>query len=63
MDSTLIAILVIGLVTVSFGGYVYLMLFHPEWVGITGKSAHKTLDEHKEGSHTDDSDFFDGKKQ
>ena len=63
MDSTLIAILVISLVTVSFGGYVYLMLFHPEWVGITGRSARKTQDEHVEGSKADDSDFFDGQKK
>ncbi len=59
---TLIAVIVVVLVTVSFGSYIFLMIFHPEWIGITGKSAHKTMDEHKEGSDADDSDFFDGKK-
>ena len=38
--------------------YFFLLIFYPEWIGITGKSAHKTLDEHKEGSHADDSDVL-----
>jgi len=51
-------LLVIFLVVAGFGTYVYLMIYHPEWVGITGKEAHKTLGEHVEGSSVDDSDFF-----
>lgn len=50
-----IVILVVFLVALGFGTYLYLMIFHPEWVGITGKSAKKTLDEHKEGSQSEDS--------
>ena len=53
------AIFFILLVAGGFAVYIYLMLFHPEWVGITGKEAHKTMDEHKEGSQVDDSDFFE----
>jgi hypothetical protein len=56
MDATVI--LVIFLVALGFGSYIYLMIFHPEWVGITGKSAKKTIREHEEGSTVDDSDFF-----
>ena len=47
-----------GLVVLGFAAYIYLMLFHPEWVGITGKAAHKTISEHQEGSTVDDSDPF-----
>jgi hypothetical protein len=50
--------LVILLVALGFGAYVFLMIFYPEWVGITGKSARKTMDEHKEGSSVDDSDVM-----
>jgi hypothetical protein len=53
-----IAIMVVTLVVAGFGSYIFLMIFYPEWVGITGKAAHKTKDEHKEGSTVDDSDFF-----
>ena len=49
---------VAGLVTTGFGAYIALMIYFPEWVGITGKAAHKTIDEHKEGSQVDDSDPF-----
>jgi hypothetical protein len=38
------------------------MLFFPEWVGITGKEARKTMAEHQEGSTADDADFFENKK-
>lgn len=48
----------IGLVTFGFVTYVILMLFFPEWVGITGKEAKKTLAEHQEGAPVDDADFF-----
>lgn len=50
------------LVAFGFGAYIFLMLFFPEWVGITGKEAHKTMAEHQEGSKADDSDFFEKKK-
>jgi len=50
------------LVVIGFASYVYLAVYHPEWVGITGKEALKTMGEHVEGSNVDDSDFFDGKK-
>ena len=42
----------------GFGGYLLLMIFYPEWVGITGKAAHKTLAEHQEGSQVNDNDLF-----
>ncbi len=51
----------IGLVTFGFATYIFLMIFYPEWVGITGKEAKKTLSEHQEGSTVDDSDFFEKK--
>lgn len=54
-----IAIFIVGfLVITGFSGYFYLMIRHPEWVGITGESAQKTLKEHQEGSEVDDSDPF-----
>lgn len=46
------------LIVISLLAYVVLMIFFPEWVGITGKSAKKTLEEHKEGSHAEDSEWF-----
>lgn len=51
-------ILVIFLVGAGFGTYLYLMIFYPEWVGITGKSAKKTLSEHQEGSKAEDEGLF-----
>lgn len=54
-------LLVVFLVFAGFGGYIYLMIRHPEWVGITGDSARKTIAEHQEGSEVDDSDFFEEK--
>lgn len=50
--------IVLILVALGFGSYIFLMIFYPEWVGITGKAAHKTLSEHQEGSKVDDSDIF-----
>lgn len=55
------AVIVIILVGLGFGSYLFLMLFYPEWVGITGDSARKTMAEHQEGSEVDDSDFFEQK--
>jgi hypothetical protein len=54
LESTVIVVLF--LVGLGFGGYIYLMIFHPEWVGITGESARKTLHEHKEGTEVSDRD-------
>jgi hypothetical protein len=54
------AILVIFLVFMAVATYFILMIFYPEWVGISGKSAKKSLDEHKEGSHAEESDFLSG---
>jgi hypothetical protein len=51
--------MVFGLVFFTTAAYFYLLICHPEWVGITGKSGHKTLEEHREGSTVDDSDFLD----
>ncbi|NJL24132.1 MAG: hypothetical protein HC902_02425 [Calothrix sp. SM1_5_4] len=50
--------IILTLVFIGFFAYIFLMIFYPEWVGITGKAAHKTLDEHKEGSSVDDRDFL-----
>jgi hypothetical protein len=57
--SIVIVLLLVGL---GFGGYLFLMLFYPEWVGITGDAARKTMAEHEEGSKADDSDFFEKPK-
>ncbi|MGE3975279.1 MAG: hypothetical protein AB7F59_12210 [Bdellovibrionales bacterium] len=48
------------LVFVTTGAYFLLMIFYPEWVGITGRSAKKTLEEHQEGSAapTDETDYL-----
>jgi hypothetical protein len=55
-------IMVICLVISGIGAYLLLMIFYPEWVGISGKSADKTLQEHQEGSVVDDSDIFSSNK-
>jgi hypothetical protein len=54
----IVGIMVASLVVVTTSAYFFLLIFYPEWIGITGKSAHKTLDEHKEGSRADDSDML-----
>lgn len=56
MSTTLL--LLIFLVAAGFFFYVFLMIFYPEWVGITGKNAQKNLDDHKEGAKADDNKFF-----
>lgn len=58
VDDSAIIILVLILVALGFGTYIFLMIFYPEWVGITGKEARKTLSEHEEGSQVDDRDMF-----
>ena len=54
----LAVILISILVVLGCAGYFYLMIYHPEWVGITGPAARKTLAEHAEGSVVDDRDLF-----
>jgi hypothetical protein len=49
-------VMVVFLVVITTAAYFYLLFFHPEWVGITGKSALETLEEHKEGSTVEDKD-------
>lgn len=46
------AYVISGLVGAGFASYVFLMIYFPEWVGITGKAGHK------EGCVVDDSDPF-----
>lgn len=53
-------LIVLLLIVIGFGSYLYLLIYYPEWVGITGKSAKKTMSEHQEGSKVDDSDIFGG---
>ncbi len=55
--------IVVFMVVSGFGAYLYLMIRHPEWVGITGDSARKTMDEHQEGVPVDDSDPFSSVEQ
>lgn len=63
MDFTEIsAVVVLILVALGFGAYLFLMIFYPEWVGITGRAARKTMSEHEEGSRVDDRDFFEPPK-
>lgn len=62
MDMSITVVIVLVLVFLGFGGYIFLMIFYPEWVGITGKEAHRTLKEHEEGSQVDDRDIFSSKK-
>jgi hypothetical protein len=50
--------ILMGLVVASIFFYVFLMIFYPEWVGITGKNAKKFIDSHKEGTHSEESSFF-----
>jgi hypothetical protein len=53
--------MVVGLVVLGTGAFLFLLIKYPEWVGITGKSGLKTEEEHREGSSTDDSDFLSRK--
>jgi len=65
MDSAWMVGIVLVLLFLGFGGYLLLMIFFPEWVGITGKEALRTMKEHQEGSLADDRDIFssEGLKQ
>lgn len=50
---------VIFLIVMGFASYLFLMLFYPEWVGITGASGKKTMAEHQEGSDAKDEGIFE----
>lgn len=50
---------VVFLIVLGFGSYIFLMLFYPEWVGITGASGKKTMNEHAEGSVAKDEGIFE----
>lgn len=50
MEVPIIIGLVVTLVFLGIGAYIFLMLYFPEWVGITGKKAHETLNQHQQGS-------------
>jgi hypothetical protein len=58
MDAPWMVGIVLFLLFAGFGSYILLMIFFPEWVGITGKAAHKTMSEHQEGAKVDDRDIF-----
>lgn len=45
-------IVVISLIAILTVGYFALMVFFPEWVGMSGKVAKKNRDEHKENIRT-----------
>lgn len=53
-----VAIIVVSLIVIGVLSYFVLMIFFPEWVGITGKSAHRVNDQHVEGSESKDVDFI-----
>jgi hypothetical protein len=55
--TTAIAV-IIAIMAIFFFAYIFLMIFYPEWVGITGKAARKTMDDHKQGTKADDPTFF-----
>lgn len=55
--------LLIFLVAAGFFFYVFLMIFYPEWVGITGKNAQKNLEDHKEGTEASEHEFFSDLKK
>ncbi|MBY0315230.1 MAG: hypothetical protein K2Q26_06910 [Bdellovibrionales bacterium] len=55
---TLIYILIPLFVGGSLLSYVGLMIFYPEWVGITGDNAQKALKEHQSGSSSEDIQLF-----
>ncbi len=63
MSTAATVVVVASLVVLGFVAYLFLMIFHPEWVGITGKRARQNLREHEEGSHVDDSDPFSSHKR
>ncbi len=59
METSLAIVVVLVLVFLGIGSYFFLMIFFPEWVGITGPVAKKNLDEHREGTEANDSTTID----
>ncbi len=59
METSLAIVVVLVLVFLGIGSYFFLMIFYPEWVGITGPVAKKNLDEHREGTEANDSITID----
>lgn len=55
---TILYILIPLFVFASVFGYVTLMIFYPEWVGIAGKDSQKTLREQQPGSLSEDIMLF-----
>lgn len=49
------AIIVFMLVMVGCAAYIFLMIFFPEWVGISGEATKRTLEEHREQNSTENS--------
>jgi hypothetical protein len=58
MDDFWMIGLILFLLFAGFGTYILLMIFFPEWVGITGKEALRTMNEHSEGAVVDDRDIY-----
>jgi len=44
-----------GLIFILTMGYFFLMIFFPEWVGMSGDDTRKTLESHREESSREDS--------
>lgn len=63
METSLAIVVVLVLVFLGIGAYFFLMIFYPEWVGITGPVAKKNLDEHRDGTQDNDSTTIDGPKK
>lgn len=59
METSLAIVVVLVLVFLGIGAYFFLMIFYPEWVGITGPVAKKTLDEHRDDGQVNDSTTID----
>lgn len=54
-----LAILILFVSLGSIGAYIFLMIYYPEWVGITGKVAVDAEKSHQEGSKPEkDKDFL-----
>ncbi len=53
MEFSLTLVIVLVLVFLGISAYFFLMIFYPEWVGITGPVARKNLDEHRENAVPD----------
>lgn len=45
--STLVLIVVGLTIVLGLAGYLFLMIFFPEWVGITGKVARENMKSHE----------------